>query len=153
MPQPVADATLVVLRASCGGHVRHEGLVLWMGRRVDEDTFVLAAVTPPTRHHPQGVFLDEPAVGASSRAARAFGLALVAQVHSHPGNDTRHSDGDDELVVMPHEGMFSLIVSKYGDGHPHPSDGAGLHQRQDGRWCQITNPEAMIIVPTVIGVG
>jgi len=48
------------------------------------------------------------------RAARRLGLAVMAQVHSHPGADTRHSDGDDELIVLPREGMFSLVIGRYG---------------------------------------
>ncbi len=50
------------------------------------------------------------------RAARRLGLAVMAQVHSHPGADTRHSDGDDELIVLPREGMFSLVIGRYGEG-------------------------------------
>ena len=59
---------------------------------------------------------EENATGNASRAARALGLSVVAQVHTHPGRDTRHSDGDDDLVLMPYEGMFSLVVGEYGHG-------------------------------------
>ena len=74
---------------------------------------------------------------------------LVAQVHSHPGSDTRHSDGDDRLILMPHEGMFSLVVGSYGDGGIALSDGAGLHQYQDRRWVFVSTAgsNALIIVP------
>jgi hypothetical protein len=81
-----------------------------------------------------------------------MGLVFVAQVHSHPGTDTRHSDGDDELVLMPHEGLFSLVIGGYGTGHIHPRKGAGLHQYQDDRWVQILPGPAdpLLIVPTTI---
>ena len=79
-------------------------------------------------------------------------LAVVAQVHSHPGSDTRHSDGDDKLILMPYEGMFSLVVANYGDGGLLTSEGASLHQYQDRRWVLITAPtsDTLIIVPPVI---
>jgi proteasome lid subunit RPN8/RPN11 len=97
------------------------------------------------------VFTDEAALGAASRLARARRLSVVAQVHSHPGADTRHSDGDDHLIVMPFEGMFSLVVGRYGHGGIEPASGAGLHQFQDGRWVEVTNSEhAFITVPTEV---
>jgi proteasome lid subunit RPN8/RPN11 len=75
-------------------------------------------------------------------------LSIVAQVHSHPGSDTRHSDGDDDLVLMPFPGMFSLVVASYGAGSLLPGQGAGLHQFQDGRWVLIRrSPRALIVVP------
>ena len=73
----------------------------------------------------------------------------MAQVHSHPGGDTRHSDGDDDLVLMPFEGMFSLVVADYGRGSLLPESGAGLHQYQDGRWVAIDQMEqALVAIPS-----
>jgi len=81
-------------------------------------------------------------------------LGVVAQVHSHPGDDTRHSQGDDELVLMPFEGMFSLVVGRYGAGGITLEAGVGLHQFQDGRWVQVPSScsSAVLFVPTVLGV-
>ena len=107
---------------------------------------------PPTDHQAASVFVHEVAVLATSQAAHSVGLGLVAQVHSHPGNDTRHSDGDDELILMPYEGMFSLVANDYGHGSLHPSDGAGLHQFQSGQWVQITN-DALTVVPSLVTIG
>jgi proteasome lid subunit RPN8/RPN11 len=89
-------------------------------------------------------------MGAAADTARSFGLGIVAQVHSHPGSDTRHSDGDDRLVFMPFEGMFSLVVGQYGDGDIDPRGGAGLHQFQDGRWVRISRGlvRAFVIAPS-----
>jgi proteasome lid subunit RPN8/RPN11 len=92
--------------------------------------------------------VDERAVALAARTARRYGLGVVAQVHSHPGHDTRHSDGDDHLVLMPFPGMFSLVVADYGLGDLHPSGGAGLHQYQDGRWVQVIDDDAMTVVPS-----
>jgi proteasome lid subunit RPN8/RPN11 len=91
--------------------------------------------------------MNERQVAAAARTARAIGLGIVAQVHSHPGADVRHSDGDDDLVLMPFEGMFSIVISGYGEGS---LAAAGVHQFQDGRWCQLTDPEAtLVMIPTV----
>lgn len=141
--------TRELLQAAGAREPAHEGLVWWLGRLVGPDTLVLACHQPPCRSGPQFVMADEWATGAASRAARSHGLGIVAQVHSHPGGDTRHSDGDDDLVLMPFEGMFSLVVADYGRGSLLPESGAGLHQYQDGRWVAIDQMEqALVAIPS-----
>lgn len=145
VPAAVVNATATALRASRGDDGRHEAIVLWAGRTAADTTLVVAAVVPDSDHGWGHVLMDERQVSAAARAARRYGLGIVAQVHSHPGNDVRHSDGDDHLVLMPFENMFSLVVGNYGDA---PVERAGLHQFQDSRWCLVTNPtDALVVVP------
>lgn len=151
----VAEAVLAetssALRASRGRYGRHEGIVFWAGRLCGTDTLVSAALLPRAEHGPGFVHVSHADVGWMGRAARRLGLAVMAQVHSHPGTDTRHSDGDDQLIVLPREGMFSLVVDRYGDGPADPRQGAGLHQFQDGRWVRVMPPDtAFISVPAEI---
>jgi hypothetical protein len=47
--------------------------------------------------------------------------------------------------------MFSLVVGNYGLGSVDPADGAGLHQFQDGTWVQVSDPDAFVIVPNLMG--
>lgn len=147
----VLAPTRAALQASSGGFIRNEGLVLWLGRIDGPTTLVLAAAAPPTLSGPSRVHIDEFAVGATARAARDHGLGVVAQVHSHPGADTRHSDGDDELILMPFEGMFSLVVAGYGSGSLLPERGASLHQYQAERWV-LVDEGAMTVVPALVTV-
>jgi hypothetical protein len=146
----VLPPTTAALQASCGPDGPNEGLVLWLGRTVGKTTLVLAATVPLTDHGCGHVMCYARAVGAAARTAHSASLGMVAQVHSHPGSDTRHSDGDDDLVLMPFEGMFSLVVADYGLGHLSPPS-AGLHQFQDGRWVHVTNADALVIVPGHLG--
>lgn len=144
----VLGTTITGLSSSNGPDGPHEGLVLWAGRQVGDLTIVTTTVIPETRHTWGSVHMDEAQVGAAARLARAHRVGIVAQVHSHPGGDTRHSDGDDQLILMPYEGMFSLVVAKYGTVGFH---GVGVHQYQDGRWHQLTDPGAVItVVPGVL---
>jgi hypothetical protein len=125
--------------------------VWWLGRQADGDTIVLACRQPPCSSGPQFVKADEAATGQAAWAARALRLGIVAQVHSHPGIDTRHSDGDDDLVLMPFPGMFSVVVARYGAGSLLPGQGAGLHQFREGRWVLIRQPHpALIVVPAEV---
>jgi len=147
----VARRTRELLRHADPSAPAHEALVWWLGCQVGDDTIALACHQPPCRSGPQFVKVGEAATGNAARAARALRLGIVAQVHSHPGSDTRHSDGDDDLVLMPFPGMFSLVVASYGVGSLLPEQGAGLHQFQDGRWVLIRQPDpALIIVPAEV---
>ena len=149
--EQVLDDTLMRLRASRGDDGPHEGLVLWLGRRIDSDTYVLSAIAPPTDHSWGRVTVAPEQVGAVSRAARHRRLAIVAQVHSHPGADTRHSDGDDDLVLMPHEGLFSVVVATYGHTTFDDDEGFSIHQFQGGRWVLITDASSTVLaVPPLV---
>lgn len=150
--EQVLAPSQAALQASSHKHEPHEGLVFWIGRTIGADTLVLSVVAVPTDHRRGGVFVNEHTVAATGRAAREAGLGLVAQVHSHPGPDTRHSAGDNQLITMPFHGMFSLIVADYGQGSLLPAHGAGLHQYQHGRWVHLTT-DAMVIVPALTSTG
>lgn len=147
----VADRTRAALRAFSGADGRHEGIVLWAGHRCGDLTVACSSVVPDAEHSRGRVYMDRAAVGRAARAARRAGLVLVSQVHSHPGSDTRHSDGDDRMILLPFEGMFSVVVAGYGDGSLHPRKGAGLHQFQDGRWVLVEDAGgAFLVVPAVL---
>jgi len=148
----VLTCTEKALRAFGDGRgQRHEGLVFWAGRIIGANTYVLAAIVPQCDHGPYSVIANEHQMGDAARAARETGLGIVSEVHTHPDDDTRHSDGDDELVVMPFDGMFSLVVGNYGAGSFKPSKGVGLHQYQNGEWVQVSNASAVFrIVPSLI---
>ncbi len=150
--EQVLAPSRAALQASSHEHEPHEGLVFWIGRTIGPDTLVLSVVVVPTDHHRDGVFVNEHTIAATGRAARGAGLGLVAQVHSHPDVDTRHSVGDNKLITMPFHGMFSLVVADHGQGSLLPAQGAGLHQYQHGRWVHLTT-DAMLVVPALTPTG
>lgn len=111
----------------------HEGLVFWAGLQHGALTAFTTVVLPDADHSAQGVFVQESAYGRAVAEAKRAGVVLLAQVHSHPGGDARHSDGDDELIIMPFEGMLSIVVPNYGIGWQGMME-AKVHQFQDRRW-------------------
>lgn len=148
--EDVVTATGRTLRTFRGKRGPHEGLVYWTGRVVAGSSYVLSAIVPDCEHGPGRVMADEHSISEVATQARAMQLALIAQVHSHPDEDTRHSDGDDQLVLMPFEGMFSLVIGTYGEGEMTPERGAGLHQFQDGRWVRVEPmPGVLVVVPSM----
>jgi proteasome lid subunit RPN8/RPN11 len=152
LPQAVANATLNTLRQFYGRDGPHEGLVYLAGRIVGKDCYALAAVSPRCSHSSGRVIARESAIGEVARIARQYRLGIIAQVHSHPTGDTRHSDGDDNLILMPFEGMYSIVVANYGRGGLTAAEGAGVHQYQDRRWVRIPPKyNAILIVSGLLG--
>ena len=154
VPQGVVAATSSALQVFHGPDGRHEGLVFWLGHRAGKTSYVLRAAVPRCEHEWARVMVAEDAVGELARAARPYGMAIVAQVHSHGGDDTRHSDGDDSLILMPFEGMFSVVVGHYGAGGMTLKSGLGLHEYQDRTWVRIEShcTDALHIVPSLAAV-
>ena len=130
----------------------HEEMVLWAGKEKEDAVFFLPTVLPETSHSRHGVEIDEQAVGHANQAIRPYGIGVLAQVHSHPGSGTVHSDGDDDLILMPFQGMLSIVAPRFGidmDG----LETLSIHQYQDGEWVLCTTDsieESFTVVPEEI---
>lgn len=111
----------------------HEGICFWAGLEGPGVTRFEAVIVPVARHEPLGVFVSAVEFANAAEKAHSMGMGILAQVHSHPDADTRHSDGDDELVVMPFENMLSIVAPFYGRTVRSITD-FSVHQYQDHRW-------------------
>ena len=128
----------------------HEGIAYWAGRELGDCTVYLQAIVPVAEHSPGRVMVSREEIGRTQRAARANKLGVLCQVHSHPGGDARHSDGDDELVLLPFDGMLSIVAPRFGVYFRGVAD-LCVHQYQNGVWV-LCSPESvarqLIVVPT-----
>lgn len=155
LPHPIIEATREALVSFALAGIRdggHEGMAFWAGREAEGVTFILQVIVPDADHSEQRVMASSEAVGIAARAARKNGLGILCQVHSHPGSDARHSDGDDNLVLLPFEGMLSIVVPNFGLDF----NGLGkacVHQFRDGRWV-LCPPESItskiVVVPSCV---
>jgi hypothetical protein len=131
----------------------HEGMVFLLGRELTDLTIFVAAAAPDATHTAGSVEASPAAVLAVVDRAHGLGLGLLAQVHSHPAGWSEHSEGDDTLVLMPFEGMLSIVVPHYGHDRLVPLDSLGVHQWQSGRWiaCERESVHRGIqVIPTGI---
>jgi hypothetical protein len=136
VPQEVLSVTsrALVDAALAGIHDGgHEGLVFWAGKELGNGAVFLQAIIPVADHSSQRVMASRTEVGEVARRARAQHLGILCQVHSHPSSDSRHSDGDDELVLLPFENMLSIVAPHFGLRLRLISD-CSVHQFQGGRW-------------------
>jgi hypothetical protein len=144
----VVESTYAVLSGySKLGRRGHEGIVFWAGRELGDVTVFTSVVAPKAQSGPQRVIVDAEDVGNSAIAARRHSLAVLAQVHSHPGGDARHSDGDDVLIIQPFEGKLSIVIPRYGAGAQALQTWC-VHQFQDGRWvlCDASSIQRGLVV-------
>jgi hypothetical protein len=130
----VVDAVADLLPTYRGPDGDHEGLVFLLGRELPDLTLFVAAAAPEASHTAGSVEAPPQAVLAVVDRACSLGLGLLAQVHSHPTEWSEHSEGDDKMVLMPFEGMLSIVVPHYGHHRLLPLDGLGVHQWQSGAW-------------------
>ncbi|MGI8730258.1 MAG: Mov34/MPN/PAD-1 family protein [Solirubrobacteraceae bacterium] len=115
----------------------HEGIVFALGRPAGADTHLITTVVAPAAATAPGrVHCDERQMLAVTRACRAHGLIVIAQVHSHPGSSTVHSVGDDMMVFLPREDLLSIVVPHYAHRGARPISTLGVHQFQDARWVR-----------------
>lgn len=128
----------------------HEGIVFLCGRELGDMQLLTTAIAPRCDHRPRRVMCDEGHIEEVVARAHAHQLGVLAQVHSHPGAFTEHSEGDDEMVLMPFEGMISIVVSHYAHYGLLPLESLGIHQYQDGGWVTAERDSvasAITIVP------
>jgi proteasome lid subunit RPN8/RPN11 len=131
----------------------HEGIAFLLGFELESITIFTSVLAPEGDHGPGHVFCSREQVLAASRAARAAGVSLLGQLHSHPHASSFHSEGDDHMVLMPFEGMLSIVAPHYGHFGLRPLDSLGVHQFQDGRWVACTRDSLsgrLLILPTEI---
>jgi hypothetical protein len=72
------------------------------------------------------------------------GLVFLAQVHSHPGRFSGHSDVDDTGAFSDCPGVFSIVVPQFGHYGMRRllKRGIGIHERMpDGRWRELLKTE------------
>ncbi len=139
LPKRVATETGRLLRQFRGGDGPHEGLVFWGGVELPDLTEYRVAAKPDCDHGWGHVQADETQIFRVVREFRKAGLGLLAQVHSHPGPDTRHSYGDDHRAFMPFDGMLSIVVANYGRAGMLPLSRCSIHQFQKVHWVLCTS--------------
>lgn len=135
----VIKETLLALQSFAGKDGPHEGIVYWAGRASPAE-WIITSVIVPEAVTTRGSFRTSAAANARVVALLAQAeIALLAQVHSHPGTLVDHSDGDDTDALMPYENMLSIIVPKYGRTTLWPLEHCGVHRFEGGRFRRLSS--------------
>lgn len=105
----VISPTRAAIQASSTDSRPDEGLVLWLGRNIEDTSLVLACAAPRTTHDWGRVHVGEAAVGTVASAARAHGLG-----HTGPTLRTQ---------PVTREGRFLVRWLRTGRSHATPRAG------------------------------
>jgi proteasome lid subunit RPN8/RPN11 len=117
---------------------RLEACCLWLGTRSKDGTErVEAIVVPQQSNRLLNYAVDSAAMQGANAVAKQGGWTLIANVHSHPGENTEHSEYDD--AMMPSRKALSIVVPHYGrwsvDNWPQ---GYGIHEFVDDYWHMLS---------------
>ena len=133
----VMEASLARLRAS--GMKRHEGVVLWLGKR-ERPTARVTHVFEPL-HRASIDFFHIPPQGMQQLMAylEQHDVALLAQVHTHPC-EAFHSAADDKWAMVRHLNALSLVLPDFAkDVTPHNflRKAAAFRLDEHNHWVQV----------------
>ncbi|MFL6137450.1 MAG: Mov34/MPN/PAD-1 family protein [Frankiaceae bacterium] len=79
---------------------------------------------------------------------RRHGLVRLAQVHTHPGHDTRHSPTDDESAYSRKAGAVSIVLPWHAAGDPSAADGT-VHVHDGYGWRQLSQADAEAFIRVI----
>lgn len=65
-------------------------------------------------------------------------LQVIADVHTHPGRDTRQSATDQRHPMIPVAGHVALIVPRFATGNNFSLSGVGVHEYRGNDWIDRT---------------
>jgi len=141
--------TLQYLQAS--GTRGTEGIVLWLGRRVNDRIEVVSAYEP--EHEAARDFFHISAAGMNSLMERlaATGTFVAAQVHSHP-QDAFHSLADDRWAIVRHLNAISLVVPRFAlssSAQTFLADTVGFSLSTANHWVELDPSDLLELVKII----
>jgi hypothetical protein len=147
VPKSLAVAANDHLRVAGRGGC--EAFALWAGRRTGAVFQVLETIIPPQRagEADGGVFVsvDSEALFRLNMHLYDRELALVAQLHSHPG-EAYHSETDDTYPIATTAGALSLVIPDFA-AHPFAVERCAIYRLIAGEgWVAIPRAEAARLI-------
>ncbi|MBI5021130.1 MAG: Mov34/MPN/PAD-1 family protein [Ignavibacteriales bacterium] len=119
----------------------HEGIVYWAGKRDPKGVIVIRCLTPNAKTAWGSFQTSAQANAEIIKILCKEHLELIGQVHTHPGKFVGHSDGDDQLALMPYEGFLSIVVPQYARGGMLPLTKCGVHVFENGYFRRLGSVE------------
>ncbi len=139
--ESVVRASSELLRSTAGFFNAHESVLYWAGFEMRDKWLVSTCIRPE-------VFATRTSFRTSAEAnARVVtflamhGLALLAQVHTHPGAFIDHSEGDDQGAFMAFENFISVVIPHYGRQGILPLNQCGVHRFEAGQFKRLSVSE------------
>ena len=123
----------------------HEGIAYLLGQSDGSTTLVVAAIRPDAVTTRGSFNVSAPAMARVVRKATDYGLQVVGQVHTHPG-DAYHSDGDNKGARIAYSGYVSIVIPVYGR-HLPKLEGIAAFMFRAGDGFVVLDPTRVLITP------
>src|SRR4051812_39012907 len=120
------------------------------GFQSNEVSVVTTVTVPDAELHPAYFDVRAEAMSEAGKHLRAFRLVRLAQVHTHPGDDTRHSWIDDTRTYSQVPGAVSIVLPRHARHKPGPHKGS-VHIREPTGWRELSDGEARALIKIVPG--
>lgn len=95
---------------------------------------------PNAEMHPTYFTVSGKGMSEAGQHFRRFGLQRLAQVHTHPSWDVRHSPYDDENAYSQLEGSTSIVIPHHARHRTDLSE-CGVHVREASGWRRLSVKE------------
>lgn len=143
-------ASLLDAFAACPEGVERVGFL--DGLILGETAVVTTIVVPNAALHWGYYDVPAEAMSQAGQHFRRFGLARIAQVHTHGDANCRHSRRDDAKAYSQREGAVSIVLPYHAMRRPAPSDGT-MHVRTARGWMPLSRSkaiQAVLVVPAFL---
>lgn len=142
IPQHVLEQTRAFLRKR--GERGVEGVVLWLGQIVDDETGAVVAAYVPEQvalRSELGVAVEVTREGLTRLiAGLPEGVFVLIRVHSHPSG-AFHSDLDDDNMLISHANAISIVVPNFASA-PIVLERCSVNELRHGQgWVELEPAE------------
>ena len=134
---------------------RLESVVYWYGvESSDLNVDVIAAVAiPDAKCYNTHYEVSAEKASAVGEAMIKNSLVCLAQFHTHPGKNTKHSQYDDLHSLSIRNGFLSLVAPDYGCKKDLEMDKVSVHEAWDANWYRLTktaSKQRILVVEDVV---
>lgn len=117
------------------GEGRRESGAFILGRGAKATGYVCYDDIDPQAYHRGAIAFHAAGYAALWRHCKANGLEVLADIHTHPGPDTRQSHIDQRHPMVPVVGHTALIAPRFAQTTIWSLEGVGIHEYLgDFRW-------------------
>lgn len=102
-----------------------------------EIKFATTVTLPRAELYPTYFNVSGEAMSEAGQHFRRFAMERLAQVHTHPGRDVRHSRFDDENAYSQMDGAVSIVLPHHACRRPELKE-CGVHVRDDRGWRRLS---------------
>lgn len=109
---------------------------IWYGLNLGSTLIALQVGIPRQSNFPRHYLIDSEDLCNITTDIVANDFEAVAQIHTHPGSDVRHSGFDDDMIIS--KNIYSIVFPFYGR-RLIALNKVGFHVHNGKRWNLLAN--------------